>query len=86
MNYTHTKDAIVVHKCRNLMKIDGIDTWKFAKFAHNSRINMLNMFYNCYNLKDIDDIEYWWNITGNIDQMFCNCNRLTPPSWYRKNI
>lgn len=71
------------YKCRNLMKIDGIDTWEFA---HNSRIDMWNMFYDCCNLKDIGDIEYWGNITGNIDKMFYNCNRLTPPSWYRKNI
>ena len=65
------------------MKIDGIDTWEFA---HNSRIDMWNMFYDCYNLKDIGDIEYWRNITGNIDEMFYNCNNLTSPSWYRKNI
>ena len=70
-------------KCRNLMKIDGIDTWEFA---HNSRIDMWNMFYDCCNLKDIGDIEYWGKVTGNIDKMFYNCNRLTLPSWYRKNI
>ena len=67
--------------CKNLKKIDGIDTWDFKD---NSRINMTNMFCNCNNLTDIGDIDYWENVVRYKDGMFYRCNKLTPPMWYRK--
>ena len=67
--------------CKNLKKIDGIDTWDFKD---NSRINMTNMFCNCNNLTDIGDIDYWENVIRYKDGMFYRCNKLTPPMWYRK--
>ena len=67
--------------CKNLKKIDGIDTWDFKD---DSRINMTNMFCNCNNLTDIGDIDYWENVIRYKDGMFYRCNKLTPPMWYRK--
>ena len=67
--------------CKNLKKIDGIDTWDFKD---NSRIDMTNMFCNCNNLTDIGDIDYWENVIRYKDGMFYRCNKLTPPMWYRK--
>lgn len=69
------------YNCKNLTRIDGLDTWDFV---NNRSIDMSNMFYDCHNLNDIGDIEYWENATGNIDGMFYNCNSLTPPRWYRE--
>ena len=69
------------YDCKNLKKIDGIDTWDFKD---NSRINMTNMFCNCNNLTDIGDIDYWENVIRYKDGMFYRCNKLTPPMWYRK--
>lgn len=62
--------------CRNLKKIDGIDTWEFDD---NNGIDMTNMFYNCINLTDIGDIDYWKNVVGCNDGMFHNCKQLTLP-------
>lgn len=67
--------------CKNLKKIDGIDTWDFKD---DSRIDMTNMFCNCNNLTDIGDIDYWENMVRYKDGMFYRCNKLTPPMWYRK--
>lgn len=67
--------------CKNLKKIDGIDTWDFKD---DSRIDMTNMFCNCNNLTDIGDIDYWENVVRYKDGMFYRCNKLTPPMWYRK--
>lgn len=68
--------------CKNLKKIDGIDTWDFDD--NNNKIDMTNMFCNCNNLTDIGDIDYWENVVRYKDGMFYRCNKLTPPMWYRK--
>ena len=65
--------------CKNLKKIDGIDTWDFKD---DSRINMTNMFCNCNNLTDIGDIDYWENVVGYTKGMFYNCQQLILPTWY----
>lgn len=76
-----TMTCAMFYDCKNLKKIDGIDTWDFKD---NSRINMTNMFCNCNNLTDIGDIDYWENVIRYKDGMFYRCNKLTPPMWYRK--
>ena len=65
--------------CKNLKKIDGIDTWDFAD---NRRINMSNMFYECHNLNDIGDIEYWGSAAGDCTGMFYKCKHTIIPKWY----
>lgn len=57
-----TMTYAMFYDCKNLKKIDGIDTWEFDD---NNRIDMTNMFYNCSNLTDIGDIDYWENVVGN---------------------
>ena len=76
-----TMTCAMFYYCKNLKKIDGIDTWDFKD---NSRIDMTNMFCNCNNLTDIGDIDYWENVIRYKDGMFYRCNKLTPPMWYRK--
>ena len=76
-----TMTCAMFYYCKNLKKIDGIDTWDFKD---NSRIDMRNMFCNCNNLTDIGDIDYWENAIRYKDGMFYRCNKLTPPMWYRK--
>ena len=74
-----TMTYAMFYDCKNLKKIDSIDTWEFDD---NNRINMTNMFYNCSNLTDIGDIDYWENVVGYKKGMFYNCKQLTLPTWY----
>ena len=76
-----TMTCEMFYYCKNLKKIDGIDTWEFDD---NNRIDMTNMFCNCNNLTDIGDIDYWENVIRYKDGMFYLCNKLTRPMWYRK--
>ena len=74
-----TMTRAMFYYCKNLKKIDGIDTWEFKD---DLRIDMTNMFCNCNNLTDIGDIDYWENVVRYKDGMFYLCNKLTRPTWY----
>ena len=67
------------YNCKNLKKIDGIDTWEFDD---NNRIDMMNMFYNCNDLTDIGDIDYWENVVGTKKGTLHDCQQLILPTWY----
>ena len=69
------------YNCKNLKKIDGIDTWEFDD---NNRIDMMNMFYNCSNLTNIGEKKKKKNVVGYNAGMFYNCKQLTLPMWHRK--